>query len=91
MLGAEGDRFVEVLRVASGELCFNFNFWKTRDGLVGFRGTGQFDVGDVVEVELLDFADEVWDGGGEADFFRETAQVDGAPLEGSVFSLSFSW
>lgn len=62
--------------------------------LFGTGGARQFDVGYVVEVELLNLADEVRNGGRHADLLLEVvqaAQVDGAPLEGVVLALGFRW
>lgn len=83
---------VQIIRNTFHEFCGDLYRGKTGNGLFCAGSSSQFDIGNVVEVELLNFTDEVWNSGCHADFLLEmveTAEMDGAPLEGVEFALGF--
>lgn len=81
------------MQVVSGvldELRGHLDAGKARYGLFSAEGSGQLYVGDVVEVELLDVADEVGYRCGHADLLLQvvqSTQVDATPLERLVLAL----
>lgn len=94
MFGTKRHRSMQIVRSPLDEFSGDFDVWKARYWMFCTGRPGQFGVRDVVEVELLDFADEVGNSGSHAYFFFkmvEAAQMDGTPLEGVVFTLCFRW
>lgn len=92
MLRPKRNRSVQIIRGTFHKFCGHLYCGKTGNGLFGARGACQFDVGNIVKVKLLDFTNEIWNGGCHADFFFKmikATKMDGAPLKGVVFALGF--
>lgn len=90
MFGAERDRSVEVVSGMFNKLCRHPYRGKSSYRLLAAQSSGQLNVRDVVEIELLNFTDKVWNGGRHADLLLqmvEAPQMNRAPLKTVVLAL----